>query len=219
VRFEFLPVHFEFTARDRIYFPRGKAANTLRGALGLVLNAGIFAPAAIDPGPSGLADHPRPFVFRARHLDGRTFQPGETFSFDLNVFALDPGVMESFQRGFASLSHRGLGPHRGKAEMRCAIPIEPVSLDLTPAASAPRKIRVEFLSPTNLKHDGCITDQPDFPILFGRSRNRISTLRALYGPGPLDFDFRGSGMRAADVRMTNCALTSVENERRSSRTG
>jgi hypothetical protein len=35
LRFEFFPLRFEFTAREPLFFPPGKAANTLRGALGL----------------------------------------------------------------------------------------------------------------------------------------------------------------------------------------
>ena len=56
-------------------------------------------------------------------------------------------------------------------------------------------------------------------MLFARVRDRISSLRAFYGAGPLDIDFRGLGERAAEVRMTRCDIRSIEIERRSSRTG
>ena len=55
--FELIPLRLDFTARDALYFPPGKAANILRGAFGIALRRGA--------GPSGLADRPRPFVFRA----------------------------------------------------------------------------------------------------------------------------------------------------------
>lgn len=216
---EVLPLRFEFIARDPVRFPPGKAANTLRGALGFILDSDVFAPVAGKRGPSGLADYPRPFVFRARHLDGRTFQPGETFAFDVHVFTLEPRILESLERSFAAVSQAGLGTNRGKAEMRRLVPVERISVDLTAAVSAPGRIRVEFLSPTELKNNDRIADQPEFPILFGRIRDRISTLRALYGPGPLDIDFRALALRAAEVRMTDCALANIENQRRSSRTG
>jgi CRISPR-associated endoribonuclease Cas6 len=64
-----------------------------------------------------------------------------------------------------------------------------------------------------------VADRPEFGILFGRLRDRISTLRALYGPGPLEIDFRGMGERAAQVRMTRCELQRSEVDRLSSRTG
>jgi hypothetical protein len=263
VRFEFFPLRFEFTAREPLFFPPGKAANILRGALGVIFKriacvpacddartcdtrqscpyARVFAPVADGEGPSGLSDSPRPFVFRARHLDGHAIPPGQPFHFDLNVFSMDRGVLAYFVLTFAALAREGLGPSRGKADLQrvrqlavAGIPeqtlyeralqlvagsIEPASLELAPLAAAPPKIRVEFLSPTELKHEHRVASRPEFPILFGRIRDRISTLRRLYGAGPLDIDFQSIGARAAAVRMTRCEGRRVEADRRSSRTG
>jgi hypothetical protein len=151
-------------------------------------------------------------------------------------------VVCHFVLTFSALAREGLGPRRGKADLgrvrRIALgdfpeqilffegaaqmmagSIEPASLDLDAAASAPQKIRVEFLSPTELRHEHRVTNRPEFPILFGRIRDRIGILRRLYGEGPLDIDFQGSGARAAAVRMTRCGGRRVEADRRSSRTG
>jgi hypothetical protein len=263
VTFEFFPLRFEFLAKDSIYFPPGKSANILRGAFGVIFRriacvpdcpgardceirrscpyATVFEPIAMDGGPSGLSDSPRPFVFRARHLDGRTIRPGETFAFDLHVFTLEPQVLAYFVLTFASIARDGVGPHRGKADLQRVLRIafgnhpetvlydgaarmiagavEPVALEMDRPASAPDRIRVEFLSPTELKHEHRIANRPEFPILFGRIRDRISTLRGLYGPGPLEIDFQGIGGRAAAVRMTSCTQRRIEYERRSTRTG
>ena len=143
--------------------------------------------------------------------------------------------------GSAALAREGLGPRRGKAELRrvlrTAMPgqaeqilyegstrmmagtVEPSSVDLALLSSAPQRIRVEFLSPTELKHEHRVTNRPEFPVLFGRIRDRVATLRRLYGQGPVDFDFQGSGIRAAEVKMTRCEGRRIEAERRSSRTG
>src|SRR5665213_1298983 len=140
MRFEFFPLRFEFTARESLFFPPGKAANILRGALGTVFRhiacvpecrdertcearqtcpyAKVFAPVADGQGPSGLSDSPRPFVFRARHLDGRAIQPGQPFYFDLNLFALDTVVLAYFVLTFAALAREGMGPRRGKADLQ-----------------------------------------------------------------------------------------------------
>ena len=242
MRFEFFPLRLEFTARESLFFPAGKAANTLRGALGTefrrlagVPYAKVFAPVAAPGGPSGLTDPPRPFVFRARHLDGRAIQAGQSFHVDLNVFAMDPVVLEYFVQAFSALAYEGLWPGRGQAAhvsqirftaagspeqvVSAANAVNPVAIELDPRPSAPSKIRVEFLSPTELKHDDRIVTSPEFPILFSRLRDRISTLRSLYGAGPLEIDFQGSGARAAAVKMTACEVRHVEAERRSSRTG
>lgn len=263
MQFNFLPLRFEFTACDSINFPPGKASNILRGALGIIFKritcvpecqdadacdlrqscayARVFEPKAQGRGPSGLIDWPRPFIFRARHLDGCTILPGESFHFDLHIFSPDSTVLASFIQTFAALASEGLGPRRGRAELKCVrrvalgqLPeqvlyegatgtmpasVEQASLDLAPAASAPGKIRVEFLSPTELKHENKIANRPEFPILFARIRDRISTLRALYGPGPLDIDFQAMGARAAAVRMISCQVHPRGASRQSSRTG
>ena len=130
---------FSFSARDSIFFPPGKSGNILRGAFGTIFRklacvpecpgaqaceirsscayARIFEPSAAGTGPSGLADWPRPFVFRASHLDGRVVAPGETFSFDLNVFDLRDPALAYFVLAFAQLAREGLGPRRGRAAL------------------------------------------------------------------------------------------------------
>lgn len=221
-RFDLIRLQFEFTALDSIHFPEGKAANILRGAFGLALegeaHARIFAPARNECGPSGLADSPRPFVFRARHLSGLTVHPGEAFSFNFHLFATDPAAQAAVGEAFADAARAGIGPGRGRAEMRSAAAL-PVSIDLAPLPAAPPRIRVEFLTPTELKNEGEIMRRPRFDILFARIRDRVSTLRELYGPGPLDIDFAAMAERAAAVQMTACGLSHVDLERRSTRTG
>jgi hypothetical protein len=246
LQFHFYPLRFEFRALGPIRFPSGKAANTLRGGLGLAFRriacspecagaadcaqratcayARFFEPSAVGlqtRSPSGLTDWPRPFVFRARHLDGTAISDGEAFWFYLNFFSPERSAIGYFAQAFEALGREGLGPERGHAELVSAPDedLTPVSLDLSPRAEAPSRIRVEFLSPTELKHDQGIVERPEFPVLFRRIRDRISTLRQLYDGGPLEVDFQGSAARAGDVRMTRCEMRRVDVERRSGRTG
>ena len=246
MRFEFHPLRFEFIARAPLFFPPGKAANTLRGALGLTLKRIACAPACQDARtcpsrqscvyaqafqpvsfgvgpsgflPSGLSDPPRPFVFRARHLDGAAIHPGQPFHFDLHVFSRDPALRAHLEQAFTQLAHEGLGPTRGQADLRSVrllSPTEPAFVDLAPRPCAPPKIRVDFLSPTELKHEGRVVARPDFPILFGRIRDRIATLSSLYGVNPAGeagaIDFQGLAARAAQVRMTHCEVRRVDVE-------
>ena len=81
------------------------------------------------------------------------------------------------------------------------------------------RLRVRFVTPTELKAGHQVADRPEFGILFGRLRDRISNLRALYGAGPLEIDFSAMGERAAAVRMTWYELQQTEVDRLSSRTG
>ena len=215
-------MRFRFRARDAIHFPPGKSANILRGGFGLILRSlsdlypQIFEPRAQAGGPSGLADRPRPFVFRAAHLDGKTFAPGEQFDFGVNFFDVrNPTRIARIAAVFEQLGCEGLGPGRGRAEMDpFAAPAEPLELSLDPACRI-RRVRVEFVTPTELKG----ADRPEFGVLAARIRDRLSALRELYDDGPLPIDFRAFAERARLVSMTGCDIHEISRTRRSSRTG
>jgi hypothetical protein len=222
--FDLIPLRCRFTAVDPVHFPAGKAGNVLRGALGIALRDGdtaawarFFAPSAAGAGPSGLADPPRPFVLRARHLDGRTVPPGLPFWVDVNVFETREDVLPSFAAAFREMARAGLGPGRGRCVLESLEPRgpAPLRLSLEPADGPVPRARVEFLSPTELKP----ASRPEFAVLFARARDRVATLRALYGAGPLEIDFAALGQRAALVRTTRCEIAHVDLERHSSRTG
>jgi hypothetical protein len=230
VTFDLLPVRFEFTAQDALHFAPGMAGNMLRGAFGMALRnvaspqdyARIFEPAGT--GPSGLADRPRPFVFRVSHLDSQTIAAGEKFHISVNLFDALPsrdgdGALPIFTRTFESLGAAGLGRTQARAELINTVPAVPISIPLDGPASPTTHLTVEFKTPTELKRDGRVVDQPNFAILFARIRDRISTLRSLYGPGPLDIDFRAIGERAAQIQITRCDLQHSGALRRSSRSG
>ena len=137
--FEFYRFRFHFRSAGSLYFPPYKSGNIVRGAFGDLFRklvcipgchdaktcevrstcsyARVFEPqAARDVGPSGLADWPRPFVFRAAHLDGRTILQGEPFYFDVHIFDTRDPVLAYFVLAFAQLARDGLGPGRGRAE-------------------------------------------------------------------------------------------------------
>ncbi|HLY18655.1 MAG TPA: CRISPR system precrRNA processing endoribonuclease RAMP protein Cas6 [Bryobacteraceae bacterium] len=210
--FELTRLRFHLRAAGSLFFPPGKAGNVLRGAFGMKLRETadapdyhrIFEPRTID-GPSGLADPPRPFVFRAAHLNGRTIPPGEAFHFDAHLFDTRAETRPHFVTAFASW---------GRAEL-LHVDQHDVAIDLDQPGERATGVRITFVTPTELKP----VTRPEFAVLFARLRDRISTLRALYGPGPLDIGFRALGERAAQVRMTRCELSWQETERRSSRTG
>jgi hypothetical protein len=212
--FRLLLCRFHFRALDSVYFPPGKAGNVLRGALGSSLS-NLAAPRAA--GPSGLAEPPRPFVFRAAHLNGKRIEAGEAFHLDLHVFDLHAAWVEAFVQVFSTWATIGLGPRRGRVKLFGAPSAAPVALDLSPDAPATR-CSVVFRTPTDLK--GCdAKDDIPFAILFARIRDRISTLRACYGEGPLPIDFQAMAARAAAVRTLRCDLQYRDVVRRSSRTG
>jgi hypothetical protein len=168
--------------------------------------ARIFEPAATGAGPSGLSDWPRPFVIRCAALNGRIVQPGERFCFSLNLFDLRNPALDHFTRALAQWADLVSVEH------------SEVAVDLSPPNQPVSRIRVEFQTPTELKRPTGI-GIAEFPLLLARARDRVSTLRSLYGTGPLEIDFRGVADRARSVKALRSELRHVAVERRSSRTG
>ena len=193
--FELYPLRFHYSAcRLRELSP-----NALRGAFGSALRridpdayARWFEPPAAHP--SGLANPPRPFVFRGRG-------PAEA---GLNLFATREPTVELFTRVMAELG-----------TIQRVEGTEPLRLPLDGPRDPVSRLRVQFLTPTELKG----AERPEFGVLMTRIRDRVSTLRALYGAGPLEIDFQAFGERASRVAMARCELAWVEAERLSRRTG
>lgn len=256
-----LPIRLHMRAQSSILFPAGKPGNILRGALGAAFRSIACDPACADaavcpygkscvysrvfdpvppPGvPSGLADPPRPFVFRARHLSGTVLKPGQEFYFDIHLFDTDRSIAAYFIAAFSHIASAGLGPRRGRAELLsvCTLderlqPIADVYAcgALTNAATTPlefslqhsplaSRIRIEFLSPTELRKDQTAAIKLEFGFLFARVRDRISNLREFYGAGPLPLDFAGLGKKARQVELSRSSLQAIHTMRTSGRTG
>jgi CRISPR-associated endoribonuclease Cas6 len=196
--FEFYPLRFRYAALKL----RDFSANTVRGAFGSALKkldpesyTRFFKP-TVPPrgGPSGLKDPPRPFVFR---VSG----PAEA---GLNLFVTTEPAVELFIHVMRELGT--LESVEGRQVLRL-----PLSADRERVS----RIRVRFLTPTELKG----AELPEFGTLMRRLRDRISTLRALYGAGPLEIDFKAFGDTAAQVAMTRCEIDYVAAERSSHGTG
>jgi len=200
----------------------------------------MFEPRSSGGGPSGLADHPRPFVFRAERLAGRRIAPGEEFSVDLYLFEFRQPCLEDFLRGCDLMARGGLGPGRGRAELvsaglldahrrsaavvwRQGTPWPSSAPPLRISLAAPRRsvsrLLVRFCTPTELKAGNTIVSRPDFGVLLARIRDRLSALAALYEAGELRTDFRALGERAAEVKTVRLDVERVRARRRSASTG
>lgn len=263
MEFKVYPLRFSFSAVDSVYFPPGKSSNLLRGAFGTIFRrlacvshcagagvcelrstcpyARMFEPSALSPGPSGFADWPRPFVFRATHLDRSSVRPGSQFHFDLNLFDMKTPAIAYLVLSFAELAHEGLGPGRGRARLTDVSQLgldgtvtrrlydghtftgqqdtAPLTLNLAPMREPISRVKVRFVTPTELKSGHEVVSRPDFGTLAARVRDRVSKLGELYGDGPTKMNFRRFGEQAVHVRMIQCEFRRVDIERRSSKTG
>lgn len=215
---------FHFTALEAVRFPRFKAGNVLRGAFGTILRqtapadeyARLFAPVATE-GPSGLRQPPRPFLFRCGHLNGVRVPAGGAFWFDLHVFDLQRAshMVERVAEVFGLLEREGLGVQRGRARLDSVAPIAtPLVLSLEPGTEPVASLRLRFVTPTEWKGA-----DHSFGQLLRRTRDRVSTLRALYGEGPLELDFSALGAAADAVVTVASDLRHVDVDRHSTRTG
>jgi CRISPR-associated endoribonuclease Cas6 len=224
--FSFRRVRFHFTALGLLPFRSGTAANTIRGAFGRALHdtaspddyARLFKPRSAE-GPSGLADLPRPFVLRCSHLEGLAFRPGSPFHLDVHFFDLTDSSVSCFESAFAAWQKLGIGPSRATVRLDRVEASAPCNLSLEPDMESVERIAIRFVTPTEVKSDGAVASRPEFPILFARIRDRIATLRAIYGGGPLEVDFVAIGERASGVRLTRCEIQWEWRERRSGSSG
>ncbi|MBV8842794.1 MAG: hypothetical protein JO307_08285, partial [Bryobacterales bacterium] len=149
--FDFYPLRFRFVADRPIHFAAGESANLLRGKFGKALlrqspeaYRRLFAPSA-SSGPSGLHDPPRPFVLRAAHLDGVRVQTGEAFEIGINLFEMDQAMIDPVASAIRGAVHAPFVALKGA---------QPVRLSLAAASRPIRKVRVQFVTPTELKGVG-----------------------------------------------------------------
>jgi hypothetical protein len=210
--FNLYPLRFRFVVAQPMHFVPGESANTLRGRLGNALFRDapaayqrLFAPSSSE-GPSGFHDPPRPFVLRVAHLDGAHFNPGQVFEIGVNLFDMSEPAVAAVRDAVSAAVRARLTQISGD---------RPLRLPLAAPGRSVHRAKVRFVTPTELKG----ASQPEFSSLFSRIRDRVSTLRSLYGQGPLPIDFKAMGLRAEAVSMIRCDLKRVHAERVSRRTG
>jgi hypothetical protein len=139
-------------------------------------------------------------------LDGRAVAPGDHFCFGLNLFDTRNPALQYFTQAFPQWANL------------VSVEQTSVTVELDPRSAPVSRIRVEFQTPTELKAYGAV-GKLEFSVLLARARDRVSTLRNLYGTGPLEIDFRGLAERARSVQTVRSELRRIAVERRSSRTG
>ncbi len=225
MEFRLARFRFVFRTLDEVRIPQGKGANIFRGALGLALRrrdqcayARLFEP-VLDAGPSGLVDPPRPFVLRPHFTEG-TRLPGRTsLCLDLHLFDLRVDFLPLLTAVFRDIADSGFGPGRARAELIGAEALEPLSIELTGLEEQVHRIRLEFMTPTELKAGGGVVSRPEFAVLIARVRDRVATLDRLYGTGEVSFDWNALAEQAGGVRLVSAEPRREHIARRSSRTG
>jgi hypothetical protein len=137
-------------------------------------------------------------------------QPGESFAFSLTLFGSGFDYLPYFVLAVPEMGRGGVGPGRGRFELRAIQAIDPLSgrsqtvlapgekvvrpperpagweaaetssQRLLAQLNAHKSLEVRFLSPTRLVHDGALAKAPDFGIFFRRLLERSDQLAQQY---------------------------------------
>ena len=213
--FHFIPLEFDYLARDPVHLAEGKATNIVRGALGLALRRQACAADCTDSRscphrkpclyqqlfegetggkrPSGYQEPPRPFVLRSPDWLERTVAPGEHLVTSLHLFDRRPEIVQALLTAYGQLGETGLGPGRGRlslSEIRQPegvlwksgpMPAPTVmTLDLSPDAGAPTRVKAQFVTPTEIKVRGELASDAAFVNVFARIHERLRFLLTHY---------------------------------------
>ena len=192
---------FSFDAGNMPRVPPGEETNLFRGSFGAALRKTDPALYArwFDPhwtnGPSGYKNAPRPFVLRWREpqLHFITFDPHPT-----------PRPIE-------------VALAQNAAIKREAVLQLPVLQTTAQTQTDPSTLRLNFVTPVELKKDGQIVTEPEFSILIDRLVERVWALGCLYQHWPASTDLTPLSEAARKVQLVGHGWEPVVHQRRSAR--
>jgi hypothetical protein len=168
------------------------------------------------------SDVPRPFIFETAIDNKLTFRPGEKLTFDLILIGRANTYCQRFFDTFRLMGEqRGLGKTRGKYTLLSMDPLasyDTATISEYVGTLSPTQIRLEFITPTQLKHRGrLLTQMPEFDVLVNKLVSRLSSLSYFHCGERLEIDFRNYIDEAANVRIVDHRFSSKEWSRRSGR--
>lgn len=205
-------------------------------------------PAVFRPSPpagtdrlSRAQDLPRPFVFEPPWDGPERLEPGGRLEIGLTLLGKAAKLLPYFVVALREMGRVGLGPTRGRLRLEAvtlialsgeqtvftadrSVLIQPERgirvLDLTRAGDgSATAVRIAFRTPTTLKREGLLVERPTFADVVKRARDRLSSLAAFFGDGPLEIDFAAVGEAACSASTKSCTTAWERRTRRSSRTG
>ena len=133
--------------------------------------------------PSGYQEAPRPFVLRWDDWGEMRIAPGTAFRTGLHLFDSRREVLALMVRAYGKLAAAGLGPGRAKIRLRRISQTDAAGaqgvlwtsetkvemprprtlrFELGAMGDAPGRVKLHFLSPTEIKQDGEVLRTADF---------------------------------------------------------
>lgn len=188
------------------------------------------------------ASIPRPFVIEPPDDPRTLILPGERLTFGLTLIGRANNYLPYFIAVFRELGQEGLGRTRGKYRLLAIDAMAPDDGVVAPvyreqdervqkvdiivneqiiaalAAGLPiDRMRLRFLTPTRLKHQGKPVQRPPFHVLVRRLLDRVSSLSYFHCGQRWETDFRGLVERAKTVELAECDTRWMHVERYSGR--
>ena len=212
-----------------------------RGCAGCSLRPGCAYAVLFDPGPQrlglkGVERAPRPVVIDPPLRNATLWETRNRLEFDVIIFGRPVRYASYLPEAVAGMAGRGMGRRRHEFGLRqvmvqrgaeswkriggdtTASRMRPVELRrLLPAAPAGGRIRMQFVTPLRLLANGRLLVRPTFRDLVRSLLFRANTMLSLYGPGPLEVDFRKLLERAEQVRVARNGLRMMRLQRYSNR--
>ncbi len=168
---------------------------------------------------------PRPFLIEPPPETKTEYLPGEKLSFNLVLIGKAIDFFPYFVIVFREMGEMGLGKGRhpynldsvtaiGLEQKESVYTIETKtvrSIDLSYKASSliekncssAKTLKVEFVTPTRMKHDGKISSDPQFKIFFRHAMRRISALTYFHHGEPLEADYTGLTKKADEISIAS----------------
>ena len=190
------------------------------------------------------SDVPLPFVLEPPLEDKQGYESGEALTFGLRLVGRAIEHLPYFVMAFGALGRRGLGRDRAKYTLSSVTAVDLLQDRTAPVYSArdevlrdsdlvadatalngdsggspAERLAVEFLTPTQLKHDGRFHKRPDFHVLVRALLRRTSSLAYFHCGQRWDTDYRGWIERAKGVRTAGAHTSGMEIWRYSRRQG
>ena len=186
----------------------------------------------------GFREAPHPYVIEPPEEDKTDYAPGERMQIGLVLLGKAVGYLPYFIYTLSRMGETGIGRGRGKCALLSAEALTPDGIwqpaydgdnetlrndiqtleasDL-PAQGTDARIGLRFLTPTQIKVDGALLDELDFPTLVRGLLRRVSSLAAFHCGGSPDLDYRGLVAEAGEVRTAAHNLRWYDWERYSNR--
>jgi hypothetical protein len=203
----------------------------------------VFAPRLADPAIARLRDPPRPFILRDPQPESASLPSGELLSLGLTLVGNAVLQLPYFITALRLLGEEGVGRTQARFRVDAVHSLDAVGVpagrvfergsDLVRPVRAPinvaqlmrpgdpsaSKLRVRFVTPTDLRGGDNAAEVPPFGRLVRRARDRISALATFFAAPLTGLDLRAVGESADSVTVAASELGVKSVARTSARTG